>query len=128
MSSLQDLVVRGTGVGIPRSVAPGDAALAHGSSSTVGLGISRLYLPGSLGSPPPPINWRRVGDEAESACSQVTAMETLLHEMVASVHQNIQRPIQISLKREAKSCPHSNGFLHALSFFLCSIFVALVLR
>jgi hypothetical protein len=41
-----------------------------------------------------------VGDEAASACSQVTTVERLLHDTLASVDQNILRPIQVSLKRE----------------------------
>jgi hypothetical protein len=88
-----DLVVRGTGAGIPESATLGDEAPAPGSSSVMGPGISGLYLPSSPGSPPPPINWRRVGDEVESVYSQVTTVERLLHEMMASVHWNIMRPI-----------------------------------
>jgi hypothetical protein len=75
----------------------------------------------------PHINWRSVGDEAESVCLQVAAMERLLHEMLASVHQNILHPIWVSLKRET-SCPHSSGSLCALSSLQCFVFVALVLR
>jgi hypothetical protein len=68
-SLLQDLVVRDAGVGIPESATPGDATPAPGSLSTVSPWVSGLYLPDSPGAPPPPINWRRVEDEAESACS-----------------------------------------------------------
>jgi hypothetical protein len=59
-----------------------------------------LRLPGSPDLPPLPINWRQVEDEAESACSQVVAVERLLHGMLISVHQNILRLIRVSLKRE----------------------------
>jgi hypothetical protein len=83
---LQDLVVRGAGAGIS-----GGAAPAPGSLSIVGPGVSGLFLSGSPGSSSPPINWRRVKYEAESACLHVAAAERLLHEMLASVHQNILR-------------------------------------
>jgi hypothetical protein len=69
---------------------------------------------------------RDVGDEVESMCSQVIVVERLLHETLASVHQNIMRPIRVSLKREAKSCPHPNDFLHALLFLMCFVSTALV--
>jgi hypothetical protein len=68
-SLLQDLVVRGAGADVPRIAALGDVASAPGSSSTVSPGVSGPYLPGSPGALLPPINWRRVEDEAESACS-----------------------------------------------------------
>jgi hypothetical protein len=68
-SLLQDLVVHGTIASILGSAAPGDAALAPGSSSIMSSGVSLLYLPSSPGAPPPPINWRHVEDEAESMCS-----------------------------------------------------------
>jgi hypothetical protein len=55
-------------------------------------GLSRLSAP--------PINWRRLGDEVESACSQVTTVERLLHETLTSVHQNILCPIWVSPRRE----------------------------
>jgi hypothetical protein len=114
----QDLVVHGSDVGIPRSVALGDAASALGPSSTFSAGVSGLYLSGSFDSPPPPINWRRVEDEAEFECLQVVTTERLLHETLASVHQNILRPVWVSLKTGAKSCSHSNGSLHSFSSLL----------
>jgi hypothetical protein len=117
-SLLQDLVVCDTDASIAGSAAPGGAALAPGSSSTVSPGVSRLYFPGSPGSPPLPINWRRVEDEAESVCSQVAATERFLHEMLASVHQKILCPVWVSLKGEIKSYPLSHGLLHAFSFLL----------
>jgi hypothetical protein len=56
MSLLQDLVVCGVGVGVPESAALGDATPTAESSSTVSPGVSGLYLPGSPGTMPPPIN------------------------------------------------------------------------
>jgi hypothetical protein len=85
-SLLQDLVVGGASAGVLGGAAPGDAAPAPGSSSTVSLRVSRLYLSGSPGALPPPINWRWVENEVESTCSQVTTTERLLHEMLASDH------------------------------------------
>jgi hypothetical protein len=41
-----------------------------------------------------------MGDEVESACSQVTASKRLLHTSLASVHQNTLRSIWVNLKRE----------------------------
>jgi hypothetical protein len=87
--------VSGTGAGVS-----GGAALALRSLSTVGPGISGLFLLGSPGSSFPPINWRRVEDEAEFACSQVTTAERLLHETLASVHWKILHPVQVSLRRD----------------------------
>jgi hypothetical protein len=68
-SLLQDLMVHGASAGVPGSATPGDVAPAPRSLSTVSSGVSGLYLPGSPGAPPPPINWRRVEDEAKSTCS-----------------------------------------------------------
>jgi hypothetical protein len=68
-----------------------------------------------------------VGDEAASACSQVTTVERLLHDTLASVDQNILRPIQVSLKREENlACITLASYMlsHPL---LCIISVALVL-
>jgi hypothetical protein len=92
--------VSGTGAGVSGGAALGGAALALRSSSTVGPGISGLFLLGSLGSSSPPINWRRVEDEAEFACSQVTTAERLLHETLVSVHWKILHPVQVSLRRD----------------------------
>jgi hypothetical protein len=113
---LEDLVVHDIGAGASRSAAP-----APGSLSIVSLGISWLHLSGSPGSSSPPIDWRRVEDEAEFLCSQVAVTEKLLHETLASVHWNILHLVQVSLKRETKFCPFSNDFLHAFSFFLCCV-------
>jgi hypothetical protein len=52
-SWLWDLVMRGIGAGVPRSAAP-----ALGPLGAMGLGVSGLYLPGSPGLLPLPINWR----------------------------------------------------------------------
>jgi hypothetical protein len=99
---LWDLVVHDAGAGVPESIAPCNAAPTPRSLSVVGLGVSGLYLLGSLGSLPMPINWRWVGDMAESTCSQVTTVVRLLHETLASVHQNILHLIRVSQKREKK--------------------------
>jgi hypothetical protein len=99
-SLLQDMVMHSVGAGVPRSAAPGDTAPAPASSGAVGPGVSGLYLPGSPGFPPSPINKRRVGDEAEYSCSRVTATGRLLHDKLALVDQNILHPIQVGLKRE----------------------------
>jgi hypothetical protein len=45
--------MRGIGAGVPRSAAP-----ALGPLGAMGLGVSGLYLPGSPGLLPLPINWR----------------------------------------------------------------------
>jgi hypothetical protein len=68
-SLLQDLVIRNAGTSVLRSATLGDEAPSPRSSSADDPRISELWLLGSLGSLPPPINWRRVGDEAESTCS-----------------------------------------------------------
>jgi hypothetical protein len=59
-----------------------DVGQALGSSGVVGLGVSRLYLLGSLGFPPSPINLRWVWDEAKVVCSWVATAKRLLHEML----------------------------------------------
>jgi hypothetical protein len=120
-------VVHDTGAGVAGSATPGYAALAPRPSSIVSLMVSGLCLPGSPGSLPPPISWKRVEDEAKFIFSYVATVERLLHETLASVHRNILCLIQVSLERETKSCPHSTGFLHAFSFLLCFVSVALVL-
>jgi hypothetical protein len=63
--SLRDLVMCGADISLLGSAATGDAAPASGPSSDVGLGVSGLLLPGSLGFPPSPIEWRRVEDTIE---------------------------------------------------------------
>jgi hypothetical protein len=113
---LQDFVVHGADVGISKSKAPSDVVPAPRSSSTMSSGLSRLYLPGSPGFSYPSLNWRWVEAEAESACSQVAAMERLLHKLLASVHRNILCLVRVSLKRETKFCLNSCDFLHALIF------------
>jgi hypothetical protein len=117
-----DLVKHDTGINVPGSAASGDAAPAPGSLGTVGLRVSRLHMTGSPDFPPPPIDWTWVGDEDESACSQVTATERLLYETLALVVQNILRLIHIGLKKEKKfaSAPlasfmHSHPILHFVS-------------
>jgi hypothetical protein len=119
-------VARGTDVGAPRSAAPGYAAPAPRSSSVTGPGASRLYLPGPHSFLPPPINWRRVGDETEFACSQDVTVERLLHKSLASVHQNILCLIRGSLKREKHLAriPLVSSALH--HFYGILFFIALV--
>jgi hypothetical protein len=51
---MQDLVVRGAGVGILEIATPGDMAPSPESSSAMGSRKSGPYLPGSPSSPPPP--------------------------------------------------------------------------
>jgi hypothetical protein len=74
--SLWDLVMSGAGIGVLGSAISGDTAPAPGSSCAAGPGVSRLYLSGSPGFLPPPINWRRAGDEAEIVCSWVATTES----------------------------------------------------
>jgi hypothetical protein len=88
-SLLWDVVKRGTDAGVPGSAIPGDVALVPGSSGATGAGVFRLYLPGSLGFLPLPINWRWVGEKAESACLRVATAKRLLHETLVLVDQNI---------------------------------------
>jgi hypothetical protein len=83
---LRDLVMCSASASVPGSATPGDAAPTPRSSCAMGPRVSRLYLSGSLGFTPPPINWRWVGDEAESMCSWVTTVERLLHETLVSVN------------------------------------------
>jgi hypothetical protein len=99
-SLLRDLVVHDAGAGVFRSATLGDVAPALWSSRTGGPGMSGLCLSDPPGFSPLPINRRRVGDDAESACSQVAVAERLLHEMLSSVHQNILCLIRVSLGRE----------------------------
>jgi hypothetical protein len=88
-SSLRDLVIRGADAGVPGNAIPGDTTLVPGSSGAIGLGVFRLYLLSSPGFLPLPINWRRVGDKAESTCLRVATTKRLLHKTLVSVDQNI---------------------------------------
>jgi hypothetical protein len=54
----RDLVVCGVSPSMPGCTALGDVALAPGFSGATGLGVVRLLLRGSPGSPPPPVNWK----------------------------------------------------------------------
>jgi hypothetical protein len=103
--------MRDAGIDAPASAAPGDTTSATGSSGAMGSEVSELLLLGSTGSLPPPIDWRRVEDNMEFACSQVTDAERLLHETLASVGRNILRLILVSLKKERKVCLCASGFL-----------------
>jgi hypothetical protein len=87
--SLRDLVMRGVGIGVLGCASPGDVTPAPGYKGTMGLRVSGLLLPDSPSFPPLPINWRRVGDDAEFTCSQVPSAEKLLHKTLASVDRNI---------------------------------------
>jgi hypothetical protein len=108
--SLRDLVMCCTSIGVPESATLGDAALAPGSSSPVGLGVSGLLLLGSLDFPPLHIDWRWVEDTLEFACSQVATAGRLLHEMLASVGCDILRLIHVSLRKERKVCLCASSF------------------
>jgi hypothetical protein len=83
--SLWDLVMHGTSISVPRSAAPDDAYPAPRSLGVADMEVSGLLLPGSPSFLPPPINWRRVGDNAKLACSQVTATERLLHKTLSPI-------------------------------------------
>jgi hypothetical protein len=63
--SLWDLVTRGTGLGMPGSVAPGDTILALVSLGAAGLGVAELPLADSPGFALPPIGWRQVEDDVD---------------------------------------------------------------
>jgi hypothetical protein len=82
-----------TGASILESAALGGVDLALESSGAMHPKLPGLYLPGSSDSASPPIYWRRVENEAELACSQVTTTEQLPHLTLASVHRNIFRPV-----------------------------------
>jgi hypothetical protein len=113
--SLWDLMMRGTYIGVPGSTTPGDVAPAPGSTRVTVPGVSELLLPGSPSFPPPPIDWRWVGNDAEFTCSRFATMERLLQKMLASVNRNILRPIWVSMTKERKICLCTSGFLQALS-------------
>jgi hypothetical protein len=110
---LRDLVKHGTDIDVPRSSAPSDAALAPGSLGTIGPVVSGLHLSGSLDFPPPPIDWRQVGDEAESGCSLVATAERILHEMLASVNRNILCLIWVGQKKEKTANTPMSSFMHS---------------
>jgi hypothetical protein len=61
-------------------------------------------------------------------CLQVATTEWLLHEMLASVHRNILRPVRVSVRMETKFCSYSNDFLHDFSFFPCFVPAAFILE
>jgi hypothetical protein len=94
---LRDLERRGVNIGAPGCATLGDVAVAPGVVSVADPGVFRLLLQGSPGFPHPPIDWRRVGDDADFTCSWVATVERMLHETLASVNQNILRPIRASL-------------------------------
>jgi hypothetical protein len=51
----------------------------------------------------------------EFECSQVIAVEELLHKTLASIGRNIMCPIQVSLKKEMIVCLCASGFLRVPS-------------
>jgi hypothetical protein len=63
---LRDLVRCDASIGVPWCVALGDVALALGSSSAMGPGVSSLLLLGSPNFLPLPINRMWVGDKVKS--------------------------------------------------------------
>jgi hypothetical protein len=58
-----------------------------------------------------------VENEAELLCSQVATMERLLHDALASVHCNILRPVQVSLRKRAGILPVSSMTSSLLTCF-----------
>jgi hypothetical protein len=83
--SLWDLVMPSADIDVTGSAIPSDVTLAPGPSGATSLGVSGLLLLGSPNFPPPPIDWRRVEEDVEFTCSQVTVVERLLHETLALV-------------------------------------------
>jgi hypothetical protein len=80
-----------------------DVGQALGSLGVVGLGVSRLYLPGSLFFPPSPINWRWVWDEAKVVCSWVaTGSGCCMRCWSCATRTSC---IQVTLKKEKKILP-----------------------
>jgi hypothetical protein len=99
--------MRDTGTSVHRCAALGDAAPTPWSLGVVGPRVSGL-------------------SEAKSACSWVAATDRLLHDMLASIDQNILRPIRVSLKREENlACiPLASSMLpHPLLCFVSASFV-----
>jgi hypothetical protein len=105
----------GSRVGVPGCTAPGDPSPAPGSLGAVGPGVSDLLLLGSLGLPPSCIEWRRVEGDAELGYSPVADVEKLLHDTLASISQNILRPLWVSLKKVKKVCLCTPGSLRVPS-------------
>jgi hypothetical protein len=125
---VQDLVSSSDSIDVPGSASSSDAAPAPESSGTVGPRVSVLSLLSSFVFPPPRIDCRWVGDEAESMCSQVAAVEMLLHKTLASVGWNILHLIQVSLQKgENLACmPLASSILsHPL---LCCVSTASILE
>jgi hypothetical protein len=125
---LLDLVRRGANIDVLGSAATHNVAPAPGSSGIVSPRESGLPLPGSPGFLPPHIDWRRVRDEVESACSQVATMERLVHETLASVGWNILRPIRVSFEKNRENLVSVTLASSILShLLLCGVFAAPVL-
>jgi hypothetical protein len=81
----QDLVMCGSGPGMPRCTVLGDMVPGPTFSGVIDPGVTELGLLGSLGSVPPSINWEQVEDNVEQACLKVAAMDMLLGEALAMV-------------------------------------------
>jgi hypothetical protein len=84
--------MHGTDISAPESSALGDATPTPVSLGATGPGVPGLLLLGSPGS-------------------QVTNVERLLHETLASVDRNILRLIRVSLKKEERVCLCTSSFL-----------------
>jgi hypothetical protein len=79
---------------------PSDAVPALRFSSAVGSGAVGLRLPGSLGSPSPPVSWGQVMNITEQACSWVAATKRLLWEVMATISRDVLHIIWVSLKKK----------------------------
>jgi hypothetical protein len=95
-----DLVVRGSTTSVSGCATPSDAVPALRFSSAVGPGAACLRLPGSLGSPSPPVSWGHVMNSTEQACSRVAATKRLLWEVMATISWDVLHIIWVSLKKK----------------------------
>jgi hypothetical protein len=77
-SSLCDLVICGTVLGMPGRTAPGDVILALRSLGVMGLWVAGLLLPGPPGSSSPPVDEGHMEDSIDYTCLLVTNAERLL--------------------------------------------------
>jgi hypothetical protein len=87
-------------------------------------GSATPYLPSSSDSVSPPVNWGWMESEVELACLQVTTVEWLLRQTLVSVHRNILRPVQVSLRKKKKSFMYPQWLPLCLLAFLHLIPVA----
>jgi hypothetical protein len=123
---LRHQVMSGADIGAPRSATPGDTIPAPGFSSAASPMVSGLLLSGSTIFPPSAIDWRQVEDDVAFTCSQVTDVERLLHETLASVGRDILRLIRVSLKKVRKACLCPSNFLRVPLLPHVFVFAALV--